>query len=281
MGRGFWIMDNISTIHNIEVASESDVYLFKPENLDRYRFFSFGSNDDGPQFPNPSVTIDYYLNNVESEVQLEILNAQGNVIKSFKSGKTEPFEPSEVDMATGFLSSPPPSSGLGKNVGLNRFSWNMRHYGEWSSDPRRAYRGNGPMVAPGDFTVRLTSGDKVFTENFTIKPDPRNTLVTLEDMKAQEKLALEIRSFSDQVDQFVDMVDKERKALENTLSKERASKRLQNKKDALEAVYYQLVTPPGTYMKPMLQSQTGYLNSMLGRADQRPGKDAYDRLEEL
>jgi len=31
----------------------------------------------------------------------------------------------------------------------------------------------------------------------------------------------------------------------------------------------------------MLQSQTGYLGSMIGRADQRPGQDAYDRFEEL
>ena len=34
-------------------------------------------------------------------------------------------------------------------------------------------------------------------------------------------------------------------------------------------------------MQPMLQSQTSYLSSMIGRADQKPGQDAYDRLEEL
>ena len=34
-------------------------------------------------------------------------------------------------------------------------------------------------------------------------------------------------------------------------------------------------------MQPMLQAQTSYLNSMIGRADQRPGQDAYDRLKEL
>jgi len=34
-------------------------------------------------------------------------------------------------------------------------------------------------------------------------------------------------------------------------------------------------------MTPMLIDQLNYLASMLNRADQRPGKDAYDRYEEL
>ena len=69
--------------------------------------------------------------------------------------------------------------------------------------------------------------------------------------------------------------------MENSLETEKVSRRQKRKKEALDQVYYQLVTPPGTYMQPMLQAQTNYLNSMLGRADQQPGKDAYDRLEEL
>ena len=34
-------------------------------------------------------------------------------------------------------------------------------------------------------------------------------------------------------------------------------------------------------MQPMLIDQARYLQSMLGRADQVPGKDAYERLEDL
>ncbi len=282
MGRGFWIMDNVTSLHNMEAASNSDLYLFKPKDVDRFRFFSFGGgNASGPQFPNPAVTIDYYMGDVSGDLQLDILNSEGLVVKSFKTGKVEPFDAAKVDMSTGFISSPPPSSGLRKKKGLNRFSWNMRHYGGWNKDPKRAYRGNGPMVAPGDFTVRLSAGDQVLTENFTISPDPRNVLASEEDMKEQEEFLLEMRSFTDQVEQLINTVAKERDALKNDLNQERVSRRVQRKKEALDKVYYQLVTPPGTYMKPMLQAQTRYLNSMLQRADQKPGKDAYDRLEEL
>jgi hypothetical protein len=34
-------------------------------------------------------------------------------------------------------------------------------------------------------------------------------------------------------------------------------------------------------MQPMLEDQARYLNSMMGQADQKPGKDAYERFAEL
>ena len=51
--------------------------------------------------------------------------------------------------------------------------------------------------------------------------------------------------------------------------------------DQYDDIYDLLVTRKGTYMQPMLIDQTRYLQSMLGRADQVPGKDAYNRFKEL
>jgi hypothetical protein len=42
-----------------------------------------------------------------------------------------------------------------------------------------------------------------------------------------------------------------------------------------------LVTADIIYPQPMLIDQMKYLRSMLMQADQRPGKDAYDRYEVL
>ena len=42
-----------------------------------------------------------------------------------------------------------------------------------------------------------------------------------------------------------------------------------------------LVTGSGPYPQPMLIDQIRYLASMIDQADQRPGKDAYDRFQEL
>ena len=211
---------------------------------------------------------------------MDIINEEGRIVKSFTSGKPAPVENLEVDMATGF-SMPPPSSGLSKDKGLNRFSWNMRSAGGWDANPRRSYQGFGPMVSTGEFTVKLKVGDKVSTEKFTLSLDPRATLVTDADVKEQERVALLLQDFSTDVDRLLISVTEARKALDNSLNKERISKKDQKKKDALDGLYYRIVTPPGTYMQGMLQSQLGYLNGMLSRADQAPGQDVYERLEEL
>ena len=49
----------------------------------------------------------------------------------------------------------------------------------------------------------------------------------------------------------------------------------------LISVSKELNTQEGTYMRPMLIDQIRYLQSMLSRADQKPGNDAYMRLNEL
>ena len=85
--------------------------------------------------------------------------------------------------------------------------------------------------------------------------------------KEQERLLLEIRDFMTDVRLF-----------ENRVSK-MLEKKPKNKK--LISLDKELNTKEGTYMQPMLIDQIRYLQSMLSRADQKPGKDAYDRLEEL
>lgn len=280
MGRGFWILDDINSLNQLAAVANNEAYLFKPEDSYRFRYFARGGRGASPQYPSAGITIDYYLKDIEDDITLEIVNAEGRIVKSFTSGKVEPAVNLEPDMATGFIN-PPPSSGLKKKVGVNRFRWNMRHFGGWNQNDRRSYRGNGPMVSMGSYTARLTANGQTLSQQFSIQLDPRNTLISEEDVKAQEELALAIRDFQDDVNQLVTQLSEKRKALENSLDTEKVSRKQRRKKEALDNVYYQLVTPPGTYMQPMLQAQTGYLNSMLGRADQRPGKDAYDRLEEL
>ncbi|KYG72683.1 WD40/YVTN/BNR-like repeat-containing protein [Roseivirga echinicomitans] len=277
MGRGFWVLDNITSLYNMEAAVNADAFLFKPKDTNRFRY---RGGRGVPQYPNAAVAIDYYLNDTNEEVQMDIINEEGRIVKSFTSGRPAPVENLEVDMSTGF-SMPPPSSGLSKNKGLNRFSWNMRNSGGWDANPRRSYQGFGPMVSTGEFTVKLTVGNKVSTEKFTLSLDPRATLVTDADVKEQEKVALELQDFSTDVSRLLISVTEAREALDNSLNKEKISKKDQKMKDTLDGLYYRIVTPPGTYMQGMLQSQLGYLNGMLSRADQAPGRDVYERLEEL
>ncbi|WP_422004767.1 WD40/YVTN/BNR-like repeat-containing protein [Roseivirga pacifica] len=279
MGRGFWILDNIVSLRELGSLSNQQVMLFDPLDGVRHRMRA-GREPNGPEYPSAAVTLDYYIADKDKSVKLEIINEEGHVVRTFVNGRPEPEVNTERDMSTEFRN-PPASGGLSNKEGINRFNWNMRHAGGWNANPRRAYQGYGPMVSTGMFKAKLTVDGQVVEKDFNVVLDPRVTLVTDADVAEQEALALEVRDFQSEVDMFIAKVEEARKNLDNSLDKERVSKRQQRQKEALDKVYYQLVTPPGTYMQPMLSAQTGYLGSMIGRADQKPGKDAYDRLEEL
>lgn len=276
MGRGFWILDNISSIRDLAEVSTKSAHLFKPKDGIRYRTRGAAGLD----YPSAGVVMEYFIADKGEEVKLEIMNNSGKVVRSFVSGKPEPAVNTERDMSTEF-SNPPAAGGLPNKVGVNRFNWNMRHHGGWSANPNRSFRGNGPMVSTGTFKARLTVGNEVLEEDFDVQLDPRTTLVSDADVKMQEALALALRDFQGEIAQLIKTINDERKALKNSLDQEKVNRKAQRRKEALDAVYYKLVTSPGTYMKPMLSSQAGYLNGMISRADQQPGKDAYDRFEEL
>ena len=278
MGRGFWILDDLTSLRGINEIGNQKAVFFQPKDGIR-NYMRARSENNGPEYSSMGVRFDYYLAD-EDKVQIEIFNEEGELVRNYVSGRPEPAVNTERDMSTEF-SNVPASGGLPNREGLNRFVWNMRHRGGWSANERRSYLGNGPMVSTGTYKARLTVGDQVLEREFGVLLDPRVTLTSDEDVAAQEALALEIRDFQDKVNQLVAEIDKERDALKNSLDQEKVSKKVQRQKEALDKVYYQLVTSPGTYMQPMLQSQTGYLGSMIGRADQRPGQDAYDRFEEL
>ena len=279
MGRGFWILDNIISLRALAEVKDEQAHLFEIKEGVRNRLYA-RSEPNGPEYPAMGVTIDYYIKGEKEKVQLDILDDQGRIVRTFVSGRPDQEVNTERDMSTEF-SNPPPAGGLPSQKGFNRYSWNMRHAGGWNSNPGRAYTGNGPLVSTGTFKARLTVGNKVLEKPFEVVLDPRVTLVSDADVKEQEKLALQIQSFSDDVSKLIAKIDEVRKALENRLDVERVNRRDIRKKEQFDELYFKLVTPPGTYMEPMLSAQTGYLSSMLGQADQKPGRDAYERFEEL
>ena len=179
-------------------------------------------------------------------------------------------------MATGFFTKGG-KPGLPNKVGTNRFQWDMTHVGAWSADTRRAFS-NGPMISPGTYTAKFTIAGNTYSESFDVLIDPKvaDAGVTQEELLAQEKLALQVRDLLSEASHLEDDIKQAVKALDGNKSGN-ARKKLA----ALQSLQYQVTTPEGIYMQPMLVDQIRYLSFMLNRADQMPGKDAYDRYEEL
>ena len=261
MGRSFWIMDNINFLRNIN--SDDENFLYPVANTIRYR--NRQSNSNHVLYPQASVDIDYkILKDSVSEILIKIMDIDNNLINSYKSRvKNENIE--NYEMSTNeftYIS----NSNISNKKGVNRFKWDMRHMGSWNKNSRFSYR-NGPLVKPGIYKVVLTIDGKSFTENFEIMSDPRIEDLTYEIYEEQERVLLEIRDFMTDVRVF-----------ENKVSK-MLEKKPKNKN--LISLDKELNTNEGTYMQPMLIDQIRYLQSMLSRADQKPGKDVYNRLREL
>ena len=157
------------------------------------------------------------------------------------------------------------AGGLSVDKGMHRFSWDMRHYGQYDAD-KDVYKGTGPLVSPGNYLLTLTAGNETVSQEIKIDVASAvlNAGTTYEDLKEQESLALQIRDL--------------RSAAEDL---EKRLKKAKKENDQIQEIYNQLVTKSGRYEQPMFLDQIRYLYSMLQRADQKPGRDAYERFETL
>ncbi len=188
-GRSFWILDNISPLRQItESVAKSEAHLFKPDTAYRVRR---DTNTDTPippdeptaQNPPEGAVIDYFLAQpATSPVTLEILDAQGKLVRKFSS--TDKPEPSPEELAKELIPQywiRMPKT-LSIAAGMHRWVWDL-HYpaprATRSEYPIAAIPGDtprspqGPMAVPGQYTIRLTAYGHTFNEPLTVKMDPR------------------------------------------------------------------------------------------------------------
>lgn len=280
MGRSFWVLDNITPLHQLAAAKQATAYLYKPVDTYRFRYQGTGRNDI-PNFPAPSVIIDYYLKSKPAgDIKLEILSGQ-KVIRSFTSAvPPRPATGDTRDMGTNFMARNARAD-VSKNAGANRFRWDMSHEGPWDSDANRSKRG-GHRVSPGEYEVRLTVDGQTSSQKFSILADPRlKGKISLEDMKAQEQLAFEVTTLLDSTKRVAARIKKQRKEIFDAVTAGKATDQQIALDKQLEKVEAVLNTKEGIYETPMLIDQINYLRQQLDQADQRPGKDLYLRYEEL
>lgn len=282
MGRGFWILDDLTPLHQLnDQVAQKDMHLFKPRDSHRMRYRRTRSSEV-PYYPGASVLIHYHIKDaVDGEVVLDILDKDRKVIRSFtnqRNGENKDQLP-EPSMATGFFKQGF-SDELKSQKGLHRFSWDMRHLGPWRE---RGAGSGGPMVAPGQYFARLTIGDQSSTVAFNILADPRilENGVTQRDLEAQEALALQVRNLASEANRMADLVEKAHKEAMNDLKENPSDSKLKERLSNLQQLKDALITKEGRYMRPMIVAQISYLSSMIDGADQMPGKDAFDRFEEL
>ncbi|MDA0932541.1 MAG: hypothetical protein O3C51_03695 [Planctomycetota bacterium] len=267
MGRSFWVLDDLGPLRAFGAGLADDVLAWA-EPSRALRQHHRGSRSI-PEYPSPGAVLDYWVpEGFGGELTLEVRGPSGELVRviSSESPGEEWVEPDEPGMrALELLRVGTPK--LPKAPGANRFRWDMQHAGAWHPDRRRA-GGQGPMVAPGRYRLRLSGAGLRAEAELDVALEQRvlDEGVTLEDVKAQERIGLQIR----------DAISRARR-IEAQAAEETDDEALR----AVRAeVLVALRTARGTYQQPMLLDQLGYLAGIVRGADQAPGRDVEERLAE-
>jgi photosystem II stability/assembly factor-like uncharacterized protein len=281
-GRGFWILDNISSLRAItpEIAA-APVHLF--EVIPGIRNLRGGRGwtglGDGARNPPRGVMIEYHLaQKVTSEVTLTITENNGEIIQQFTSGSDE-------------------GSGPSADAGMNRFFWDMRYPGTVMPPPSGALDGfmsvdysppTPPIAPPGRYRARLTVDGEVFEQLFEIHKDPR-VKASDADLRAQFDLMVDIRDRFTEVSETVLEIREVRAKLE-----ERRAELPTDSRANAEAILEQLRQIEGILMiwmgseaHPMMWSPPGLteklssLSGAVSSGDARPTESMHAVFEDL
>ena len=283
MGRSFWILDDLSPLYELdEVVASSSVHLFEPRVVYRLRGggrgFGGGEADpSAPEYPQTGAIINYYIGpDVRGQVTIEVYDSDGNRVRGFTSAEGG-YEYEEFQNMRAPERQRSGAPRLDASSGMHRMVWDLQY--------PAGSAGRGPLAVPGRYQVKLTIAGREETQPLELLIDPRVAAdnVTIADLEEQFTLNMRIRDAIIDAQQAV--VDLESGKAQMEMGIEMGGAAEQRARIALGAlieIERALVTiPEGSYQQPMLVAQLNYLYGMTTRADQKPGRDAYERLEVL
>jgi photosystem II stability/assembly factor-like uncharacterized protein len=184
-GRGFWILDNITPLRQLQASiTSAPAVLFQPQTAVRVRW---NMNSDTPLPPdvpageNPpdGAVIDYYIGSAAGPVTLEIKDQAGQVVRRYSSADPAPTPDPALQIPPYWIR---PHQPLAADRGMHRFVWDL-HYapvpGVAPQYPIAAvYRNTAPAATspwamPGQYKVILTARGKTYQQPLTLVMDPR------------------------------------------------------------------------------------------------------------
>ncbi len=269
MGRGFWILDNVTPLHQLsEEVQARNAALFTPRTAYRTRYTPMAARPGQPEHPPNGAYVDYVLATEPADLKLEISDATNQVIRTVTDkalARQGERRASEDDQE---MRGPGRGGGqvavLSRKLGLNRFVWDLR------------YDANGPLVVPGKYQVKLSAGDWSQTQTLTVKLDPRLVKdgVTQADLVEQLNLNLQIRETVAEARKLVQTIDEALRQSSWAGGSEASLARMRE-------VRRQLVSAADTYPQPMLIDQLQSLARMINGADRKVGRSAVQHFQVL
>ncbi len=205
-GRSFWIMDDLSVMHQWPAARGKGVHLFQTPPT--YRLPGGGSRRAGRtsgQNAPGGVPIRFLLDQKlppKTKATLQLLEADGDVIRTYS---TTPAEGEEK---------------LSLSQGINEIRWNMTYPGAETFPGMVLWGGGtgGPMAVPGMFKAVLRIGDSEHSIDFEILKDPRSS-ATIADLQAQHDFIASVRDKLSEVHRSIRHIRDVRQQIKNLRSR--------------------------------------------------------------
>ncbi len=170
-GRSLWILDSMTALRQLGAVlyAPTTAYLVEwNRNMDT----PLPPEEPAGKNPPDGVPLDFFLAENARRVSLEIVDAKGIVVRSFRSDQPEKaIDPKTITVDPRWARNPEP---LSIQKGSHRFVWDLRFASKdqglgmaaiWHNTPIS----RGPFVPAGDYRVRLTVDGKVFEQPLVIR----------------------------------------------------------------------------------------------------------------
>jgi hypothetical protein len=191
-GRSFWILDDLTPLRDYRDALRGEALrVFAPRPTARWGGGGPGDEEESSSAavgknPPSGVLVYYWLKDKPSEKDVLTVDVlQGDtVLRTYTSEKKKEGKEGEPEKDE----DPRADKPLEPKAGLNRLVWDMRILRPtllpkaviWGDD-------DGPLVAPGTYSVRLKVGNQTQSANFEVVPRP-GIAATRADLDAQYRL---------------------------------------------------------------------------------------------
>ncbi|HAC05890.1 MAG: glycosyl hydrolase [Gemmatimonadetes bacterium] len=262
-GRGFWVLDNFGPLRQATPNMTAEaVELFNPPLAVRSA---------------PGVSLAWWLRDTPNEAKLEILDSEGEVLRTF-----EPAPPEDDDEpAEGRGGRGGGGPRLSTDPGLNHLTWDLRTE-PWTNFEGMIFWGAprmGPAVPPGQYSVRLTIDGRTESAPLTVERNPWIPEVSDEDLRAQYEFSRQVRDKVTEANQAVIAIRRVMAQLQDRLDQSddlglaEAAESLTGNASAVEADIYQVRNQSN--QDPLnfpikVNNRLANLMSMAERGDGRP-----------
>jgi photosystem II stability/assembly factor-like uncharacterized protein len=247
-GRSFWILDDITPLRqlNDEIA-RSPAYLFAPQKALRWRWNRNPDTPLPPEVPagaNPpdGAILDYYLGANAGPVTLEVLDANGELVRRYSSTDKPPSMEKLASQHPVPMYWVRPTQILSGEAGMHRFVWDLHYAPPEALEygfPISAIVHNtvlhplGAWALPGRCTVKLTVDGKTYTQPLTVTMDPR-IQTSLDDLRKQHEMQMGAVEGMNESYEALEQVKSVREQIKELTPKVRGKEKLTKDLAALE-----------------------------------------------